>query len=77
MAKETPNWSSFVAQQVKDLALALQHPRLLLWPSSHPCPGKFHILQATPAPAPPPKKTQLLGNDVVRFETLWVKKMFF
>ena len=38
--------SSLVAQQVKDLVLSLQWPRLLLWCGFHPWPRDFHMPEA-------------------------------
>ena len=40
--------SSLVAQQVKDLALALQQLRSLLWCGFDPWPGNFHMPRARP-----------------------------
>ena len=37
-----------MAQQVKDLALSLQQPRLLVWRGFNPWPGNFYMPQAKP-----------------------------
>ena len=44
--------SSLVAQQVKDLALSVQHLGSLLWNGFDPWPGNFHMSWMWP----PPKK---------------------
>ena len=45
---EKYSWSSFVAQQVKDLALSLQWPGSLLWCWFDPWPRNFCMPQAQP-----------------------------
>ena len=41
-------WSPLVAQQVKDWALSLQRPGLLLWLGFDPWPGNFQMSWVPP-----------------------------
>ena len=63
---ETQLGRSPVEQEVKDLALSLQRPGLLLWCGLDSWPRNFHRLQVQlPPPIPPKKKPDMMMTSHV------------